>query len=89
MTDRKGVDCSPWCHVNHERGSAVDMTCSGEVLWHNDSAAVEIARYGEDDFVVLSAFSDNAEPVGANLTLDEAQDLRDALDSALASKRAA
>jgi hypothetical protein len=59
------------------------------MLWHNDSAAVELAPYGNNNFIVVATFSDNAEPVGANLTLDEARELRDALDLALRRKRAA
>lgn len=89
MADRERANCSPECNVDHRRGRALNKTCSGEVLWHNDSAAVELAKYGENDFIVLAAFSEDVEPVGANLTLDEAQELRDALDSALRRKRAA
>ena len=89
MADQKRPDCPPECSVNHRRGRALNKTCSGEMLWHNDSAAVELAPYGDNNFIVLATFSDNVEPVGANLTLDEAQELRDALDSVLRRRRAA
>jgi hypothetical protein len=83
------TECPPWCHVDHTSGRAIHKTCSGEVLWRNGCVAVELAQYRGTDLIVLSNFSDDENPVGANLTADEAKTLRDALDSALALMRTA
>jgi hypothetical protein len=90
MADRERANCSPKCNVDHRRGRALNKTCSAEKCCGTTTARLSsFAKHGENDFIVLAAFSEDVELVGANLTLDEAQELRDALDSALRRKRAA
>ena len=78
-----------WCHVDHSGGRAIHTACTGEVLWRNGNVAVELSRFRGANLIVLSNFTDEENPACANLSVDEARTLRDALDGALTLARTA